>query len=156
MRDAADTVDKHGGPNIARYIFLDPGAQDFFVDWDTAATATAALLRPEAGREPRDRALRELIGELSTLSPDFRASWAMHDVRIRHDGIKRLWHPDVGELELRYHSLDLPVSNRAVHDLTLYTAEPGTTSEDRLKLLASLAASQPHSAEPISPKSPPS
>ncbi|KDN75789.1 XRE family transcriptional regulator [Streptomyces olindensis] len=136
------TTDRHGRPNIARYIFLDPGARDFFVDWDAATAATTALLRAEAGREPHDRVLRELIGELSTLSPEFRGQWAVHDVRIRHDGVKRLRHPEVGELELSYQSLDLPLSRRAVHDLTLYTAEPGSTSEERLKLLSGLAATR--------------
>ncbi|MFE4968613.1 hypothetical protein [Streptomyces sp. NPDC056660] len=87
-------------------------------------------------------------GELPTLSPDFRNLWAAHDVRIRHDGVKRLRHPEVGDLELTYQSLDLPMSDRAVHDLTLYTAEPGSTSEDRLKLLASLAATQSQAAQP--------
>ncbi|MFJ8111637.1 helix-turn-helix transcriptional regulator [Streptomyces sp. NPDC096132] len=143
----SETTDKRGRPNVARYIFLDPGSQQFFVDWEAAASVTTALLRAEAGREPHDRALRELIGELSTLSPDFRSQWAAHDVRIRHDGIKRLWHPEVGHLELTYQSLDLPLSHRAMHDLTLYTAEPGSTSEDRLKLLASLAATHPHMTE---------
>jgi transcriptional regulator with XRE-family HTH domain len=135
------TTAEHGRPNIARYIFLDPYSHHFFVDWDAAAVATAALLHAEAGREPHDKALRELIGELSTLSPEFRSQWAAHNVRIRHDGVKRLRHPEVGDLELTYQSLDLPVSCRAVHDLTVYTAEPGSTSEDRLKLLASWAAS---------------
>ncbi|QUQ67026.1 helix-turn-helix transcriptional regulator [Kutzneria sp. CA-103260] len=147
MFDSA-TVDQRGRPNIARYIFLDPGAHDFFVDWDAAGNATAALLRAEAGREPRDRALRELVGELCTLSPEFRGLWAMHDVLIRHDGIKRLQHPDVGHLELTFQSLDLPLSGRAVHNLITYTAEPGTASEDRLKLLASWAATQSRAAEP--------
>ncbi|MBE1582974.1 helix-turn-helix transcriptional regulator [Nonomuraea angiospora] len=142
------TIDKRGRPNVARYIFLDPGAHDFYVDWESAAVTTAALLRAEAGREPHDRALRELVGELSTLSPDFRTMWAAHDVRIRHDGIKRLRHPEVGRLELTYQSLNLPMSHRAVHDLTIYTAEPGTTYEDRLKLLASLAATRPRAEEP--------
>ena len=144
----SDTTDTHGRPNIARYIFLDPGAHHFFVDWDGAASATAALLRAEAGREPHDRALRELIGELSTLSPEFRGQWAAHDIRIRHEGTKRLRHPEIGDLELTYQSLDLPMANRAVHDLSIYTAEPGTTSEDRLTLLASWAASQSRTAEP--------
>ncbi|MEU6409065.1 helix-turn-helix transcriptional regulator [Microbispora sp. NPDC046933] len=144
------TTTEHGRANIARYIFLDPAAHRFFVDWDEAAAATAALLRAEAGREPHDRALRELVGELSTLSPRFRSQWAAHDVRIRHDGIKRLWHPQVGDLELTYQSLDLPVSNRTVYDLTIYTAEPGSTSEERLKLLTSLAATQPQATRPIS------
>jgi hypothetical protein len=99
--------------------------------------------------------LRELIGELSTLSPEFRRLWAAHDVLIRHDGIKRLQHPDVGHLELTFQDLDLPLSGRAVHNLITYTAEPGTASEDRLKLLASWAATQfraaqptPHSSQP--------
>lgn len=140
------TTDKRGRPNFARYHFLDDGSHDFFVDWDSGAAATVALLRAEAGREPHDRTLRALIGELSTLSQDFRTLWAAHDVRIRHDGVKRLQHPEVGELELTYQSVDLPVSQRAVHDLSLYTAEPGSTSEERLTLLASLAATATHTA----------
>ncbi|NED98770.1 helix-turn-helix transcriptional regulator [Phytoactinopolyspora halotolerans] len=147
MFDSA-TVDKRGRPNIARYIFLDPGAENFFVDWEAAGNATAALLRAEAGREPRDRALRELVGELSTLSPVFRSQWAAQDVRMRLDGIKRLQHPDVGHLELTFQSLDLPLSGRAVHDLIIYTAEPGSASEDRLKLLAISAATQSRAAQP--------
>ncbi|MFF8905237.1 helix-turn-helix transcriptional regulator [Streptomyces olivaceoviridis] len=134
------TTDKRGRANFARYHFLDAGSQDFFVDWDAGAATTVALLRAEAGREPRDRALRELIGELSTLSHEFRALWAAHDVRIRHEGVKRMEHPEVGHLELTYQSVNLPVSHRTVHDLSLCTAEPGSTSEERLKLLASLAA----------------
>jgi len=140
------TVDRHGRPNIARYIFLDSGAQDFYVDWDDAGAATAALLRAEAGREPHDRALRELIGDLSTLSPEFRSLWAVHDVLLHHDGIKRLQHPGVGHLELTFQSLDLPLPGRAVHDLIIYTAEPGTASEDGLRLLASWSAAPARAA----------
>ncbi|PZG12644.1 helix-turn-helix transcriptional regulator [Nonomuraea aridisoli] len=142
------TTAQHGRANLARYIFLDPGSRQFFVDWDAAAVVAAALLRAEAGREPHDRALRELIGELSTVSTEFRSRWAAHDVRIRHDGTKRLWHPQVGDLELTFQSLDLPMSNRTLYDLTVYTAEPGSTSEDRLKLLASLAATHSQATEP--------
>ncbi|MGW5160470.1 helix-turn-helix transcriptional regulator [Nonomuraea wenchangensis] len=134
---------RYGRANIARHVFLDPGSQQFFVDWDEAAVVSAALLRAEAGREPHDRALRDLVGELSTLSTEFRGQWAVHDVRIRHEGSKQLWHPQVGDLKLTYRSLDLPVSGRTVYGLTIYTAEPGSTSEERLKLLASLAATQP-------------
>ncbi|WP_395105924.1 transcriptional regulator [Actinomadura sp. SCN-SB] len=135
------TTAQHGRANIARYVFLDPGARRFFVDWDEATTASAALLRAQAGREPHDRALRDLIGEPSTLSTAFRSQWAAHDGRLHHNGSKRLWHPEVGRLELTYQSLDLPTSNPAVgHHLTIYTAEPGSASEERLKLLTSLAA----------------
>ena len=139
---------QHGRANIARYIFLDPGAADFFVDWEAAAIATAALLRAEAGREPHDRALRELIGELSTLSPEFRAQWAAHDVRIRHDGIKRLQPP-----RGRRPGADLPVPRPAHRQpggarpdrLHRRTRQP---SEDRLKLLASWAATQTAAPSP--------
>jgi transcriptional regulator with XRE-family HTH domain len=145
MFDSA-TGDEHGRPNLARYIFLDPGAHDFFVDWDAAAIATAALLRAEVGRRPRDRALRDLADELSALSPEFRSRWAAHDVLMRHDGVKQLRHPDVGRLELAFQSLDLPLPGRAGHELVVYTAEPGTASEDRLKLLAIWAATESQEA----------
>ncbi|NYH55327.1 hypothetical protein HNR06_004916 [Nocardiopsis arvandica] len=137
---ASQTTTAHGRASFARYHFLDPASRDFFVDWQAGAAMTVALLRAEAGREPHDQALRELIGELSTLSGDFRALWASHDVRIHHGGVKRLHHPQVGDLELTYRSLDLPTSPRAAHDLSLYTAEPGTPHEERLKLLASWSA----------------
>ncbi|MFE9287503.1 helix-turn-helix transcriptional regulator [Streptomyces olivaceus] len=136
----SDTTGDRGCANFARYFFLDPGSRDFFADWEEGARATVAVLRAEAGREPHDRALRELVGELSTLSPDFRTMWASHDVRIRHEGTKRLDHPEVGRLEMTFRHLNLPLPQRAVHDLIIYTAEPGTPSEDRLKLLASWTA----------------
>jgi len=147
---ASQTTTANGRANFARYHFLDATSKDFFVDWEAGAAATVALLRSEAGREPYDQALRELVGELSTLSAEFRSYWASHDVRIRHDGIKRLHHPEVGELELTYRSVDLPTSQRSVHDLSLYTAEPGTPHEERVKLLASWGAPAPHS-QPAGP-----
>lgn len=139
----ASSTGERGRPSFPRYFFLDPGSRDFFVDWEDGAQISVALLRAEAGREPHDRVLRELVGELSTLSPEFRTMWARHDVRIRHEGTKRLQHPEVGRLELTFRSLDLPLSDRAVRDLTVYTAEPGTASEERLRLLASWAATGP-------------
>ncbi|MFE9109489.1 hypothetical protein ACFYN9_07585 [Streptomyces collinus] len=120
--------------------FLEPGSRDFFDDWDTGARTTVALLRAEAGRFPHDRALRELVGELSTVSDEFRTRWAAHNVRIHHGGVKRFHHPEAGFLELTYQPLDLPVSAHEAHALTLYTAEPGTAYEERLNFLASWAA----------------
>lgn len=93
-----------GRANSARYHFLDPGSREFFVDWEGGAAATVTLLRAEAGREPYDIALRELIGELSTVSGQFSAYWGSHDILIRHEGRKGLQHPAVGELELTYQS----------------------------------------------------
>ncbi|WP_326771038.1 helix-turn-helix transcriptional regulator (plasmid) [Streptomyces sp. NBC_01591] len=138
----SETTDARGQPNFARYWFLDREAPDFVADWDGALAATVALLRAEAGRYPHDKALRELIGELCTVSTEFRTRWAAHDVRIHHGGIKQFQHPEAGSVELVYQPLDLPISPREVHSLTIYTAEPGTPNEDRLKLLASWAATK--------------
>lgn len=139
---ASPTVDARGRPNFARFWFLDDDSQDFIADWDSAATVTAALLRAEAGRYPDDKALRDLIGELSTVSREFRTRWAAHNVRIHHGGVKRFHHPEAGDLELTYQPLDLPMSAREAHSLTIYTAEPGSPSEDGLRLLASWAATR--------------
>lgn len=140
---ASDTVDRRGRPNIARFVFLDPDSNRFYSDWRAAASATAAMLRAEAARQPDDRMLRELIGELSTRSAHFRAHWAAHDVLLRHDGLKQLDHPDVGTLELSFQSLAIPRPGSGAQELVLYTAAPATTSEDRLKILAIAAASPP-------------
>jgi transcriptional regulator with XRE-family HTH domain len=134
------TTNEHSVPNFARYYFLDDTSHDFVEDWDRAANTTVALLRAEAGRYPNDKALRELVGELSTVSTEFRARWAAHNVRIHHGGVKRFRHPDAGPLELTYQPLDLPISAREAHSLTIYTARPGTPDEERLKFLASWTA----------------
>lgn len=142
------TTDERGRPNFARYWFLDPGAPDFVADWEGALATTVAMLRAEAGRYPYDKALRELIGELCTMSAEFRTRWAAHDVRVHHSGVKQLQHPDAGPLKLVYQPLDLPVSLREVHSLTIYTAQPGTPDEDQLKVLASLAATRSQETAP--------
>src|SRR3954464_7086126 len=128
--------------NFARFQFLDPRARDYYQDWESAANITVALLRTEAGRAPHDKDLRELVGELSTVSEEFPPRWAAHNVRIHHTGAKQFRHPAVGTLELVYHTLDLPTPDHGTLALTVYTAEPGTPSEDGLKLLASWAATQ--------------
>lgn len=147
---ASPTTLEHGHPNFARFHFLDPVARTFFVDWQPGAHATVALLRAEAGRHPHDRALRELIGELVTLSADFRTLWSAHDVLIRHDGVKRIQHPEVGRLELTYQPLQLSHLERATHEVTIYTAEPGTDAADALKLLASWSASASSGVDNVS------
>ena len=126
--------------NIARFQFLDPRARDFHPDWDGAANTTVALLRTEAGRDPHDKDLRELVGELSTISEEFRTRWAAHNVRIHRTGVKQFHHPAVGTLDLVFHSTALPTEGPEDLHMTAYTAEPGTPSEDALKLLASWAA----------------
>ena len=97
-----------------------------------------ASLRTEAGRNPHDRALQDLVGELSIRSQELRSRWAAHHVRHHHTGLKRLHHPVVGDLELTYEVLALPADPGL--SLVVYGAEPGSASQDGLRLLASWAA----------------
>lgn len=126
--------------NAARFLYLDPGAPEFFVDWDKAADGVAAMLRAEAGRNPYDKKLTELIGELSTRSQVFRQRWADHNVRYHRTGAKRLHHPAVGALELHFEAMTLASDPGLT--LLVYTAAPGSPSADSLRLLASWAATQ--------------
>jgi transcriptional regulator with XRE-family HTH domain len=131
--------------NTTRFVYLDPAAREFFVDWQRIANDAAAMLRLEAGRTPHDPALIKLVGELSTQSELFRKRWASHDVQFHRSGRKRLRHPVVGELDLSYESMELPSEPGLV--LNVYTAAPDTPTADALKLLASWAATQDLTSE---------
>ncbi|HEX3427076.1 MAG TPA: helix-turn-helix transcriptional regulator [Acidimicrobiales bacterium] len=124
--------------NIARFIFLNRRASDFFGDWQTMANDAVALLRAEAGRDPYDRRLSDLVGELSTRSDDFRVRWAAHNVKLACTFVKSLHHPVVGDLTLSYEYLHLP--NDPGQGILIYAPEPGSPSEQALKLLASWVA----------------
>jgi transcriptional regulator with XRE-family HTH domain len=125
-------------PNSARFTFLDPAAPEFFVDWEKTARDLVAHLRSEAGRNPYDRGLTDLVGELSVRSDEFRTWWGAHNVRFHQTGIKKLRHPVVGELELSSDVMELPAE--AGLTMSVYTAEPGSRSEEALSLLASWTA----------------
>ena len=126
-------------PNLARFQFLDPASREFYPDWDLFAQMCVSNMRTEAGRDPRDRALQDLVGELSTRSDTFRTLWGAHDVRTHGAGTKRFHHPVVGELVLAYEELAITAEPGLA--LVVYTAEPGSASAERLQLLASWAAS---------------
>ncbi|EON32623.1 helix-turn-helix domain-containing protein [Gordonia terrae C-6] len=127
-------------PNLARFQFLDPASRDFYPDWDLFAEMCVAIMRAEAGRDPHDKALQDLVGELSTRSDTFRTLWAAHNVRTHGSGTKRFQHPVVGELTLAYEELAVTADPGTI--LMIYTAEPGSPSAERLQLLASYAASE--------------
>jgi hypothetical protein len=97
-----------------------------------------AVLHEAAGRDPSDRDLTDLVGELSTRNETFRMLWATHNVRRHDTGVKAVRHPLVGEVTFTYESMELA----ADPGLTMfaYTAEPGSKSEQALNLLASWTA----------------
>lgn len=124
--------------NLARFNFLDPASRRFYPDWEQAADIAVAILRTEAGRNPHDKDLHDLVGELSTRSDEFRTRWGAHDVRHHGTGTKRFHHQAVGELTLAYEGLEMAAEPGLT--LTIYAAEPGSPSEEGLLLLASWAA----------------
>jgi transcriptional regulator with XRE-family HTH domain len=127
-------------PNIARFTFLDRRAYDFYPDWDLFADVTVAILRTEAARDPHNKELHDLIGELCTRSEQFRRRWGAHDVRHHGTGFKTFNHSVVGEMTLAYEGLEMEAERGLT--LTIYTAEPGSASAERMQLLASWAATE--------------
>ncbi|MFS2031264.1 helix-turn-helix transcriptional regulator, partial [Curtobacterium sp. CT11-45] len=137
----ADLFRKAERPNLARAAFLDREWSDaFYPDWDLAADQSVAILRAAAGHDPHDRELQDLVGELSTRSPEFRTRWGAHDVRRHGTGEKHFVHPVVGALDLLFEGSRL-MSDPALSFL-LYTAEPGSPTADALRLLGSLDATE--------------
>jgi transcriptional regulator with XRE-family HTH domain len=125
-------------PNFARFIFLDSRARDFYADWPLACRLTAAMLRFEAGRDPLNRELTALIGELSTRSPQFRENWAEQDVHEHRTGRKVYRHPALGEIDITYDVLEMP--GEPGLSIVTYSAEEGTPAAEKLALLASWVA----------------
>jgi hypothetical protein len=125
-------------PNLARFIFFDAAAEQFFPEWAHEADDVVALLRAEAARSPDSPAVSRLIDELATRSEQFRTSWAAHNVKAHRHGVKRFRHSEVGELSLTYHVFDIA----SVGGLCLigHTAEPHSRSDEALRLLASWTA----------------
>ncbi len=136
-------------PNIARFTFLDQRANDFYPDWDIFADVTVAILRTEAARDPHNKELHDLIGELSTRSEEFRRRWGAHDVRHHGSGFKTFNHPVVGEMTLAYEGMEMEAERGLT--ITIYTAEPGSASAERMRLLASWAATEYASAPAAHP-----
>ncbi|MFE1292065.1 helix-turn-helix domain-containing protein [Streptomyces sp. NPDC058751] len=135
--------------NWARMVFLRPEYRDLYVEWEQKAIDIVCLLRMDAGRHPDDPRLAALVGELSVKSEDFRRLWATHDVKEKSHGVKLLRHPLVGELALQFESFRLAGDTELA--LVTYHAEPGSSSAQALRLLASwgtdatrAGASSPH------------
>ena len=134
--------------NLARFCFLNPHATTLYKHWDEAANSTVAMLRIEAGRDPYDRELSDLVGELSTRSDSFRNRWATHNVVLHRAGTKQFRHPVVGDLSLTYEVMELSADTGLT--LTAYSPEPDSTSQDGLALLASWAATHDRSDQSTS------
>lgn len=136
-----DVYDMPGQPpNLALFTFLDERARDFYPDWDAAAEVVVSILRTEAGRDPHNKELHDLVGELSTRSQEFRRLWSSHNVRHHGAGAKIFRHPVVGEMTIAYEGLEMAAEPGLT--LTIYSTEPGSPSEEAMRLLASWSATE--------------
>jgi transcriptional regulator with XRE-family HTH domain len=134
----APMFESPGPPNMARFTYLDPRSREFFADWNRAAKECVAGLRSQVGRDPFDRDLSDLVGELSTRCEEFAALWATHDVRLHRTAEKHFRHPVAGDLALRYERFEVAADPGL--EIFAYMAEPGSRSEEALRLLASWPA----------------
>ena len=135
-----DAYDVSGSPNLARFTFLDPRSRNLHADWESAADVVVSILRTEAGRDPDDEELQQLVSELRTRSDHFKQLWSAHNVRHHGTGTKHFHHPIVGDLTIAYEGLEM--TSEPGLTLTVYTAEPGSSSEEALRLLGNWAATE--------------
>jgi hypothetical protein len=126
--------------NLARFIFLDSCAADFYRDWDGIGRAAVGSLRTAAGKNPGDRALSELVGELSIRSEAFRGLWAAHDVGYYRSGVQPFHHPAVGDLDLDYDAVEVAADPGLT--IVAYTAAPDSSAHAALRRLAEWATTQ--------------
>lgn len=126
------------GRNAILDAFTEPEMREQHRDWDDMTARIVPYLRSVAGPEVDDPRLVELVGELSLRSDRFRTLWARQDVKHKSTGTSLLLHPQAGQLELRYEKLLIPATD--MQTLVTYHAEPGSESEERLRLLASINA----------------
>jgi hypothetical protein len=117
--------------NSARIVFLNPLARSLYPDWAHIAEDCVSSLRADAGRYPEHGRAYRLMCELRDASPEFRRLWEHQDVRDRLHGVKRLVHPEVGELVLTYEAFDLPTDPG--QRLCTYTAPAGSETEEKLR-----------------------
>ena len=131
------------GYNRLRSLLLDPEEQAFQQDWTRSAEGFIAAFRRSIGDDIDSPRFVELAGELALSSERFRTLWARHDVRSLEGGTTTVNHPVVGELRL--HRDKLPVDDVL---LVLYYADQGSESDEKLRLLASMAQTRAGDGSP--------
>lgn len=134
----APILDTDQTPNMARFIYLNRRAHDFYTDWPAARRTSAGMLRLEAGRNPLDAELTALVGELSTRSPHFRQDWAGQHVHEHRTGAKTFDHPEVGLIDVAFDVFEMP--GEPGLQIVTYSPPPGTGTAEKFALLESWGA----------------
>ncbi|MBB2914435.1 transcriptional regulator with XRE-family HTH domain [Streptosporangium becharense] len=123
--------------NVLRRAFLEPYPQGRRLyglsDADGFARVSVQHLRAVAARYPGDPEVAGLVDELVTGSEEFARLWASHEVGARPDLRKTFRHPLVGPITVNCDVLDIADRDQRV---VIYTADPGSSSEEALRLLS--------------------
>lgn len=136
--------------NLLRMIFLDPFAREFYADWDQVARIAVGNLRASSARFPDDERIERIAGALTVRSEAFTTHWMHYDVRPRTREVKEFRHPEVGSLRLSFESM--AVESAPGQHLSVYSAEPGSSSADGLILLRRLSEQRLDEQHPHSPQ----
>lgn len=124
------------GTNLILSTFLSERIRELGGDWEPVTVAMARYLLYRAEREPEDRCLQALVGELSVRSVHFRKLWAEEAPAPQHSSIGEWRHPIVGQLRLTREKTLIDGTDGMM--LVVYRAEPGSLSEVALDLLKTL------------------
>ncbi|GAB2573582.1 helix-turn-helix transcriptional regulator [Kribbella endophytica] len=121
--------------NLLRLRFLSGTTQsDLFGEEQTAefAREAAADLRTATSKYPDDKSIRTLVTDLRTGSEEFARIWTLHEVGTQQTMCQTLHHPLVGRIDVVCEVLVIPERDQRV---VLYTADPGSPSDQSLRLL---------------------
>lgn len=88
--------------NVLRRLFLDPQVREMQADWQTVARLVVNAFRADVARAGESAETASLIGELCSRSSEFDALWRSNDVASHGEGIKRIYHPQVGAIDLEF------------------------------------------------------
>ncbi|MFD8245665.1 helix-turn-helix domain-containing protein [Nocardia sp. NPDC059691] len=127
--------------NYVHMVFTDPAMRELYADWESVARTCVAILRMDAAVNPTDPQLTALVGELSIADSQFRQWWAARHVARQEFGTKTLHHPAVGDLTLNWDTFR--DTGDTDQQLVLWSADPGTTSHEKLRILGSWSAATP-------------
>ncbi|WP_348789300.1 helix-turn-helix transcriptional regulator [Leifsonia sp. NPDC080035] len=131
----------HSGPARSRVYrwFTDPDARRTAPpeDHPRHGRALVAGLAEAAAEGGPGSGAAALVEALHHRSAEFRSIWDEHPVTGPYCAPKRFIHPELGELDLYGQTLLDPDQSQS---LMVFTAEPGSPSSEKLKLLSVIGA----------------
>ncbi|MEU4475146.1 helix-turn-helix transcriptional regulator [Micromonospora sp. NPDC023888] len=119
--------------------FTDPTARRLYPveDHHTQSRLLVASLHASYTRDGRGSRAATLVDDLLARSPEFAQLWREHPVPAGFCPPKRFLHPEVGALELHCQTLVDPDESQT---LLVFTAVPGSESDEKLRLLSVIGA----------------